>query len=270
MPKTAPEAADYILPLYMNGLNGRMLRLPAPAGKRREILIIAGHHTSHERLFGMAEYLNSYGGVTSPDLPGFGGMDSFYKIGEKPSYNNMADYLAAFIKLRYKRKRLTIIGISYGFTVVTRTLQRYPEIAKKVDLLVSVSGYTHKDDFRWKKSSILLLSSMARASSYRLPSFFITKFMLRGPVIRSIYKVAEKKHPKLKASNKEEREATIKFDIELWKLNDFRTYGYVSSKGLTSSLPPEHIDLPVYHVSVDDDHYFNSVLVEEHMRNIYK
>lgn len=80
MPSVNKEPADYILPLYMNGLSGRVIRLPAPPEKKREILFIYGHHASLERIFGVAEYLNRYGAVTVPDLPGFGGMDSFTKL----------------------------------------------------------------------------------------------------------------------------------------------------------------------------------------------
>ena len=73
MPKiNTRNLADYVLPLDMNGLSGRMLCLPAQAGKKREILFVPGLHTSLERLFGVIEYLNKYGGVTLPDLPGFG------------------------------------------------------------------------------------------------------------------------------------------------------------------------------------------------------
>src|SRR5581483_6795608 len=83
--RTAQHPADYIVPLNMNGLQGRMLHLPAPAGRKREILLLYGHHSSLERWWGIAQVLNRYGAVTMPDLPGFGGMDSLYKIGRKPS-----------------------------------------------------------------------------------------------------------------------------------------------------------------------------------------
>ena len=73
-----------------------------------------------ERWWGLVQNFNEYGAVTMPDLPGFGGMDSFYTIGRRPTIDAFADYLAAFIKLRYKRKRITIVGISFGFLVATR------------------------------------------------------------------------------------------------------------------------------------------------------
>jgi pimeloyl-ACP methyl ester carboxylesterase len=102
---------------------------------------VYGHHSSLERWWGVVQDLNQYGGVTMPDLPGFGGMQSLYKIGEKPDVDTLADYLAAFVKLRYKRRRVTIAGLSFGFVVATRMLQRYPDLVKKVDLLISVAGF---------------------------------------------------------------------------------------------------------------------------------
>ena len=85
-----------------------------------------------------------------PDLPGFGGMDSFNSIGRTPTIDEYADYLAAFVKMRYRRKKVTIIGISFGFVVATRMLQRYPELASKVDIVVSIVGFMHKTDFLFK------------------------------------------------------------------------------------------------------------------------
>src|ERR1700730_17200494 len=145
--KTLQSPADYIVPLNMNGLEGRMLRVPASGKREREILLIYGHHAMLERWWSLVENLNEYGAVTMPDLPGFGGMASFAKIKKKPTIDNYADYLAAFIKLRFRRKRFTIVAISYGFVIVTRMLQKYPELVKRVDILVSLVGFVHKDDF---------------------------------------------------------------------------------------------------------------------------
>jgi pimeloyl-ACP methyl ester carboxylesterase len=271
-PKTALNPADYILPLYMDGLSGRMLRLPAPSPrKKRELLIIPGHHTSIERMIGLAEYINQFGPVTMPDLPGFGGMDSFYKINEKPTLDNLADYLAAFIKLRYRGKRFSILAISFGFAVVTRLLQKYPEIAQKVDILVSWVGFVHKDDFRWNKKTVGFLKNGARLASGRLPSAFIQHFILRGLVIRATYNLVESRHPKFKnLKDTQDRDKRINFEIVLWKINDIRTYLSSSVTMFKLNLCGDHVDLRVYHVAVEGDHYFDNVTVEQHMRTIYK
>lgn len=267
--KTAKIPADYILPLYMNGLQGRMLRIPATSKARREILLIYGHHASLERMWGLAEFISRYGGVTIPDLPGFGGMESFYKIGEKPTLDNLADYLAAFIKLRYRNRRLTIMAISLGFAIVTRMLQRYPEIAKKVDLLISVSGMVNKNDFRWKRRNFIPMRWGASLFSRRLPAAFGHHLVLRGPFIRTAYHMVEKKHPKLRDAKPAQRDDRIAFEIELWKINDLRTYMDTAVTMLKLDLGSSHVDLPVYHVAVDDDHYFDNLQVEQHMRRIY-
>lgn len=268
--QTATNPADYILPLEINGLSGRMLRLPAPARKKREILMVPGHHTSIERLDGLTGYINQFGGVTLPDLPGFGGMDSFYKIGEKPSLDNLADYLASFIKLRYKNRRFTIMAVSFGFAVVTRMLQKYPEIAKKVDLLVSWVGFVHKDDFKWKKRTVLFLKNGSWVFSRRLPAAFGQHVVLRGPVIRKTYHIVENRHPKFKnVTSEEDREKRIDFEIKLWQINDIRTYMDCTATMFKMNLCNSHVDLPVYHVAVKNDHYFDNLVVEEHMRKIY-
>jgi pimeloyl-ACP methyl ester carboxylesterase len=99
MTKTDPKPEDFIVSLDMNGLEGRMSHLPARNKKqKREILFIYGHHSSIERWWGLSLELNKLGAVTVPDLPGFGGMKSLYKIGQAPTIDNLADYLAAFVK----------------------------------------------------------------------------------------------------------------------------------------------------------------------------
>ncbi len=267
--KTSKVAADYIEPLYMNGLRGRMLRIPAPPRKKREILLVYGHHASLERLFGMAQDLNRYGTVTMPDLPGFGGMEPFYKLGEKPTLDNLADYLAAFVKLRYKRRRVTIMGMSMGFLVVTRMLQRYPELIKKVDLLISIVGFVHRDDFKFKKRNYLLMRYGSSFFSNRLPAWFGKTFILRAPLIRGAYALVADSHSKLKDADKEEVKRRVDFEIVLWQINDIRTYMDTTVSMLTADLCNEQVQMPVYHVAVSNDRYFDNHNVEQHLKVIY-
>jgi hypothetical protein len=83
--------------LRINRLRGCMLVLPAPKGKAKDILLVYGLHASLESVRPLAEVLNQYGKVTVADLPGMGGMTSFYSIGEKPTTSNYGSYLASFI-----------------------------------------------------------------------------------------------------------------------------------------------------------------------------
>jgi pimeloyl-ACP methyl ester carboxylesterase len=168
MHQNITEAANHIVPLNINGLEGRMLQLPARKhGSKREILIIYGHHSTLERWWGFAQCFNRSGAVTMPDLPGFGGMESLYKIDKKPDLDTMADYMASFVKWRYRRKRFTIIGLSFGFLVATRMLQRYPELAKRVDILISAVGFSHHDDFLFSKTQRQLFTQFSKLLTHR-------------------------------------------------------------------------------------------------------
>ncbi len=268
--KKTRNLADFIEPLYMNGLQGRMLRLPPPAGKKREILLIYGHHASIERMFGVADYLNRYGGVTLPDLPGFGGMDSFYKLGEKPTLDNLADYAASFMKLRYKRRKVTILATSFGFVIVTRMLQRYPELAKRVDLLVSFVGFVHRDDFRLPPFQYWGVRALSRLMSWRISAWIFKHFILRPTFIGLMYTVFAPRHAKLKDADEAEQKARIEFETYLWQCNDVRTRGYTASLFLNLDLCNAQVDLPVHHIAVAHDHYFDNQIVEQHLNVIYK
>ncbi len=271
MPRKAPkQPADFIEPLYMNGLQGRMMHVPAPKNKKHEILFVYGHHSSLERWWGVIEDLNQYGAVTMPDLPGFGGMESFYKIGRVPTIDNMADYLASFIKLRYKRKKVTIAGLSFGFVVVTRMLQRYPDLAKNVDMLVSVVGFAHKDDFVFTRPRYLFYRYMAGFFSYQLPSIFFRNVCLHPSVLRVAYARTFNAKKKFKSVDEAERSAIMDFEIHLWHANDVRTYMKTTVEFLTVDNCHKQVDLPVWHVNVKDDRYFDKYRVEQHLQIIFK
>jgi pimeloyl-ACP methyl ester carboxylesterase len=272
--KTSKNPADYIAPLNINGLEGRMLRLPAPGTKTagdREILFIYGHHSSLERWWGLAQVLNRYGAVTMPDIPGFGGMDSFYKIGRKPTIDNLADYLAAFVKLRYRRKKVVIAGMSFGFVIVTRMLQRYPELTKRVSLLVSVVGFAHKDDFTFSKPRYYAyLFATRRLLSYRPPAFFFRYTALNSWVLRTFYgRTHNAKHKFAQAETAAEVEQIKEVEVGLWHDNDVRTWAFTSAEFLTFDNCKVRVDLPVWHIGAKADHFFDNHLVEQHLKVIF-
>lgn len=270
MPKTkSKDPADYIAPLYMNGLYGRMLYMPAPKGKTRNILFVYGHHASLERQFGVMEVLNKYGSVTMPDLPGFGGMETFYKIGMKPSIDNLADYLAAFVKMRYKRKKVTIVAMSLGFAITTRMLQRCPELANKVNLLVSVVGFVNHEEFIFTRRNFLMLRYGASFFSNAIPAYIGKKLILRPSLIRATYKMVEHKHVKLIDADAEEKKRRIDFEINLWQINDVRTYMDTAVSMFKMDLLGERVDLPVYHIGVSEDRYFDNHIVEQHLNIVF-
>lgn len=246
-----------------------MLHMPAPKGKNRQILLLYGHHSSLERWFGIAQVLNRYGAVTMPDFPGFGGMDSFYKIGEKATLDNLADYLAAFIKLRYKRRRVTIIGMSFGFVVATRMLQRFPDMAKKVDLLVSLVGFAHHQDFIFKKPRYWTYRIGTKFFVRRLPAKFFHAVLLHPYLLRTFYGRTHNAKHKMKDLTSKQVEQMMEVEVGLWRNNEVRTYMATTTEMLTLDNCRKQVDLPVFHVGMEKDHFFDNHVVEQHMRVIF-
>jgi pimeloyl-ACP methyl ester carboxylesterase len=268
-------AADYILPLNINGLQGRMLRMPARKKTKRQILFVYGHHTSLERIYGVAEFLNQYGEVTVPDLPGFGGMEPFYNIGQKPTLDNMADYLATFIKVRYRNQRVTIGAYSLGVMIVIRMLQKYPDLVNKIDIFASIAGFAHKDDFRFKKRTFFIMRWGSSLFTHRLPAAFLRYIIFQPIFLRLGYNFVERyfikeQHSKVRGADADEKKKRIDFEIGLWHSNDVRTYMEMAVIMFKLDLTRTPIDLDVHHVNVNGDRYFNNTLVEQHMRTIFR
>ncbi len=269
MTKTSQNPTDYIVPLNMNGLQGRMLHMPARRAGQREILFIYGHHSSLERWWGLVQNFNRYGAVTMPDLPGFGGMDSFYKIGETASIDKLADYLAAFIKMRYKRRRVTLVGMSLGFVIATRMLQRYPDLVKKVDLLVSLAGFAHKDDFVFSRARRLQYLTLARVFSLPVAAGFFRHVCLNAHVLRAVYRRTHNAKEKFAGLIGEELKEITEFEVRLWHDNDVRTYSQTTKEFLQLDNTKVPVGIPVHHVGVAADRYFDNAVVEQHMRQIF-
>ena len=267
--KRVKDYTKKIIELNINGLNGRMLYAPSFNKHKGEILLIYGHHSSIERMLGFAEELNKYGSITMPDLPGFGGMESFYKIHEKPTLDNLADYLLAFIKLRFKKRKITIIGMSFGFVIATRMLQKYPEITKQVSLIISVVGFAHKDDFILPKRIKWPLQIGASIFSNKYPALLLKTFGLRKSIIKYCYLSMANHNSKLKDADIEERNKRIEFEIKLWQINDIRTYMDTGLTMFKLNNCNVQVDLPIYHIVVNSDRYFDNHRVEQHLAIIY-
>lgn len=249
-----------------------MLHIPASKPGGREMLLVYGHHATLERWWGFAQNVQTYGAVTMPDLPGFGGMDSFYKIGQKPTIDNLADYLAAFCKLRYKRRRFTIVGISFGFVVATRMLQRCPDLAKKVDLIVCAAGFAHADDFVFSSSRMRMYRLGSKLFSLPITSTLFRYTALNPRVLRRAYAKthnAKRKFAEV-AAEPEMFQKMMDVEIELWHKNEVRTHFATTNEFLHLDNCKSRIDVPVWHVYTDNDQYFNNELVEQHLRVIFE
>lgn len=264
------QAQKFIEPLNLGGLKGRMLFMPgAGRYKNQKILFIYGQHASLERMWGLMEVLNHYGEVAMPDLPGFGGMDSFYKIDRKPSLDNLADYLAMFIRWRYKNDKIVLAGLSFGFLVATRMLQRHPKLQDKVKLFISIVGFAHKGDFTFSRPRMAFYKYGSAFFTLRVPAYFAQHVLLQPIFIRTIYKRLYNAKVKFDGKAGEEMRRTMDFEINLWSINDFRTQMYCNGEMFRLDLCQVRVDLPIYHVVVGKDQYFDNKVVEQHLRVIF-
>jgi pimeloyl-ACP methyl ester carboxylesterase len=264
-------AADYISDLNVNGLHGRLLRLPAKNPKQmREILFVYGQHSSLERWWGLVQELSNYGTVTAPDLPGYGGMDSLYSVGSEPTFDELADYLATFIRFHYGQDRqFSVVGLSIGFAIVTRMLQRHPDIVSQVDILVSAVGFAHHDDFVFSKRRQAFYQYGSRFFLHR-PLDLLLRYIFFNPVLlRRVYHHSFNAREKFANQHGDEFKRTMDMELLLWKINDLRTWMRSNIEMFTLDNSQVSIDKPVIHLSARKDRYFNIEQVEKHYRQIF-
>lgn len=266
--------ADYVQDIELCGLKGRMLNVPARTQKAQSvnILMFHGHHSSLERLSGIAEVLSEYANVCIPDMPGFGGMTPLYSVGLKPSIDNIADYMASFIKLHYtKKKKFVAVGYSFGFLVLTRMLQKYPELRAQIVDVVSFAGFVHHSAFMFSKRRKLFYSILAGSMRYRVVSFIAREVFMRKWFIATFYTRTRNARVKYEGMSKKELKELIHFEVGLWRCNDVRTRGYTVLEMFRADLlSGGQINKGLINVSVGEDHYFNGPLTEQQLSVIYE
>ena len=249
----------HISRIEVSGLRGRMLDLPAPEGyHQRSILLIYGHRATLERNLGLALDVNRYGRVVMPDLPGFGGMDSFYKLAKQPTIDNYADYLAEFIKRYYNQPHLVVVGFSFGFLVVTRLLQRHPDLVKRVELLISIAGFVDRRGFKLPKLLVASYRLGIFGLKNRLGSWLFRYLILQGWVLRLFYDKTYSAKAKFKGMSPARRRRMLEVEVQLWHCNDVRTWAYTAGLMLTANFSQPKIPLKLWQVMPSSDQYFDT------------
>jgi pimeloyl-ACP methyl ester carboxylesterase len=245
--------------LRINRLKGRFFR--ARSDKSREILIVYDIPMNLEQIIPLANAMTEYGNVTAMDLPGFGGMSSFYAIKKKPTLANYAGYLAAFIKLRFKRRRLTIVGIGIGFSIITQCLKQYPSIAKRVDTLVSIDGLLDKTDLRLNPSERFTLNAKRRLQSTRLAAFVAKHTSFQPSIIENTLKNRDVQLSK-------EQIAVV---AAAWKEVHIRSYRQLQRQLLRLELAQQTLTIPLHHLQIPYTYYdIDHELSAEHMQILSK
>jgi hypothetical protein len=72
------------------------------------------------------------------------------------------------------------------------------------------------------------------------------------------------------AGDKKVRDKRINSEVVLWQINDVRTRMKTMNDCFSTNLLDRQVNLPVHHVYVEDDRFFNNRIIEQHMRIIYK
>ncbi|HEY5667936.1 MAG TPA: hypothetical protein VIR03_02100, partial [Candidatus Saccharimonadales bacterium] len=61
----------------------------------------------------------------------------------------------------------------------------------------------------------------------------------------------------------------LEAEIRLWHDNEVRTYMHTTVEFLALDNCKAKVDMPVYHVAVAGDHFFDNHLVEQHFRVVF-
>ena len=246
-------------PLAVGQLRGRQLQFEAEAeaDRQRLILLIYGQHASLERIFGVAEYLSRYGRVIVPDLPGFGGMTPLQAAGQPPSLDNYAKYLGRFIDQEIKPDRpVIVIGMSFGFWVITRLLQLEPGRAGRFPIVVSLVGFASGQalKFSWFKRTSFRLGLLA---VHRRPGAWLFRRICLSPwVLRLAYARTPFWRSKLAAGQSADRRTLIDFEVRLWQLNDTLTWAVTARQMINGNLFGwPKVTTPLLHIATDQDQY---------------
>lgn len=213
--KNLSIADQYTTSINLAGLVGQIMYIPAGGHKNHNILIVYGHFGTLSNYLGLAKDLAKYGNVTVPELPGFNNHQSLYKIHDKPTIDELAEYLATVVNYRFRKRKVTIVGVGFGGVIITRMLQRHSSIARKVNTVISIDGMAHHDDLNSLSShKRRLYALLFRAFSWRLPSEIAKNTNIPDSLIEKIYRVRAKNVSK----------GGVKQRLIDWRLHDFRTY----------------------------------------------
>lgn len=263
----------YISRIEIAGMNGRMLSLPSQTKHKKEILLLYGVHSSLERMYSNAQFHSRYGNVTMPDMPGFGGMDSFYKIEREPDLDAYADYLYTFIRTyKLDKKKIRIVAMSFGFLVVTRMLQKHPGLTNNIEFVVSFVGFGRSNDFSASIFNKIYVRLSIKFGMTKCGSALIKALVFNKVSLRLMFSIFRLFNPKYKHDNSDARKEATDMELDLWTKNDtrtrFYTYDILSDFDLTKD--QKRINLVEHNLTTENDQYFDTKRVKETLKKLYK
>ena len=273
MKKTLFSQEAAYKPYLFKGLHGRYAHFPARSDSgARTFVLVYGQHATLERVRPIADALTEFGDVYMVDTPGFGGMDPSYKVKEYPSLEFLAAHLNHFVTEHIPASRqLTLVGISFGFQILTQALAEYPELAARTEHAVSFVGFVKYTDFSMPASyKVFLLHLAAHPARYKAGSLFFTA-ALRPGVLRMIFFFNRPFNTKFKDFDKAQAKEYVDQQIWLWMVNDHRTHGATAWDFFKKNdLTGLRLDADAIHIGVPNDHLINNKVVTEELHKMYR
>jgi len=177
-----------------------------------------------------------------------------------------ADLLGSTVRLGLTGSRGLAVTILWRAAIEKQKKHEWNE----VDLLVSLVGFMHKDDFQFKPFTRKAFSAVTRLFGTAPAAWLIRYVGLNGPVIRTIYTRLPAGSRRLSAMDPVEAKLMLEFDVHLWQINDVKTHWRTTSEFLQIDNCKKRIALPVWHVASKKDHYFNNHIIEQHMLVVFE
>lgn len=222
-------------------------------------------------MYPIASFLRDYGEVSLPDLPGIGGMDSFYRIGLTPTLDTYADYLYTVLKTRGLRKQVDIVAMSFGFLVVTRMLQRHPDSQEWIDNVISFVGFGRSTDFKNIEKKRRTYVPISRIFSTKLGSWMVSTLIFNPLTLRLMFSLFRLFNPKYQHAMKNDRAASERMELDLWQKNDARTRFAIYQLFFTFDLTRHETKLPVrlHDMTTKTDQYLDHRRINESLKLLY-
>ena len=253
----------YIMPLNVNTLRGNLFFKKHRSLSNKHILYIPDLQSNINLNYNIIQSLSNYGSVTSVDLPGIGGMESFYKIERKPTIEHYADYLASLIRLRYKNKKIILSGQGFGLIVITSMLQRYPIIAEQTKLIVSINGVARFDDYIADRRTRIMYSALG---SINFLSNLITSLGLKNYFLEIGYSSKFEKND----ISKELISSDSRFLNKSLHKNDLATHLFLLKEiSKFDNCNNKRLDIPLWNIILKDT-MIDKKVNEQHMKIIFK
>jgi hypothetical protein len=148
-------------------------------------------------------------------------------------------------------------------------LQRYPELRRKVDMVISIAGFAHYEDFEFSRNRRRMYLLGTWIFQHKIPAVLFRNLALHPAVIKGVYSKTYNAKDKFAGLSDEETKAVAEFEVQLWRMNEVRTHMKTNNEFLQVNNCTVQVPLTVWHVSVPSDKYFNKHVVEQHLNIAY-